>query len=176
MQYEGNPYDLNDPNDYDDNEGEYQEYEVESVSESVVSSTHRKKRRLFDDAKKADKGYGCVKRDIKGKKVLVEYYSTGFRPGTVIRNAVTGIYDTSSRVGRTDEYLYFKVCNSTGEGRREGSDDSDPQHLYYDSPQQYERHFGCELSVDVKSKWAERLQYIQAERLQEEPGSNVQVR
>jgi len=154
-----NEMDNNMSNDYE-NRPEYfapYDYEGESVpSEPSVSYKKNDRRSYRTAVKSTDKAFNTVKRLIQGEMVPISYYRTGFTPGAVIRDAITGIYDSSCRVGKTDEYLYFKVCMATGEGSRGKYNDAEPHHLYYDSPESYERHFATTLSSDVKVAWAER--------------------
>lgn len=83
------------------------------------------------------------------KRLTIENYGTG-TTGSLIRNAVTGKkYDI--RVGSADEDILYKVNDVTARnGRRE------PLFLYYDSPEQFERHRFTRVSPDVKQKWLQR--------------------
>lgn len=76
------------------------------------------------------------------KKVLIEYYASG-QTGNYIRNAQTGIY-TKDMVGSKSEDLYFKITMGNS------------IHLFYDSPEQYERHQYTKLSSEIKEKWAKK--------------------
>jgi hypothetical protein len=85
--------------------------------------------------------------------VTIENFGTGLH-GSRIRNAVTGAY-YDSIVGTADEDLFFKVVDSTGhKGRKE------PLMLYYDSPEQYERHHYTSVSHNVKQNWIKRVSGI----------------
>ncbi len=85
--------------------------------------------------------------------VTIENFGTGLH-GSRIRNAVTGAY-YDSIVGTADEDLFFKVVDSTGhKGRKE------PLMLYYDSPEQYERHHYTSVSHNVKQNWVKRVSGI----------------
>lgn len=89
----------------------------------------------------------------KHTRVPIEVFTTRTTPGARIRNAETGMYETSAYVGKLDEELFFKVIMATGEL----GDDSN--HLFYDSPEQYERHCLTEVDAHVKEQWQERMQY-----------------
>ena len=80
------------------------------------------------------------------KHITVENYGSGSHR-TLIRNAVTGArYDIL--VGSIDEDILFKVIDASGRnGRRE------PLMLYYDSPEQYEKHHLTIVSTEVKQIW-----------------------
>lgn len=83
------------------------------------------------------------------KRILVENYGSG-PAGSFIRNAATGLrYDI--RVGTIDEGILFKVTNSSGFNKRK-----EPLILYYDSPEEYEKHYFTHVSDDVKEKWLEK--------------------
>jgi len=66
--------------------------------------------------------------------------------GTTIRNAVTGEKYYGHRVGSSDEDLYFKTKNCTGEFGPE------PVTLFYESVEQYERHMGNKVDKEIKQK------------------------
>jgi hypothetical protein len=76
-------------------------------------------------------------------------YTTRTSPDAKIRHAMYGTF-FSDRVGSMEEYKYFKVALATGEL------DCNTNHLYYDSPEEYEQHFGCTLSSSSKHAWKER--------------------
>ena len=127
-----------------------------SNNDNFVSFAKRDKDSL-NELKKMDKGYCKIKRFVYKpssdntlikKQVSIELYISG-DVGSYIRNAVSGQrYDY--RVGSKSEDLLFKVGIATGElGYSSGS-------LFYDSPEQYERHFFTLLENDRKEKWYEK--------------------
>ena len=75
------------------------------------------------------------------KQITIEYYSCG-PSGSNIRNAQTGVY-TQDIVGSKNEDLYFKVTVADGSLLT----------LFYDSPEQYERHQREKLSQETKDLW-----------------------
>ena len=79
--------------------------------------------------------------DLIKKHVVIEYYSSG-PTGSNIRNAQTGVY-TKDIVGSKCEDLYFKVTIADGNLLT----------LFYDSPEQYERHQHEKLSQETKEQW-----------------------
>jgi hypothetical protein len=136
------PFQPRDPDDYSD---------VSSLS------TNRKKQLKYkDELKNIDRGYHKLKRNLNNKRVYIEIYTTSNSPGTMIRDAVTGARYSEFRVGTLNEHLFFKVTVSTGElGTNKGT-------LYYDSPEQFERHFkGSSLvSQQTKEKWTNKCAEI----------------
>ena len=90
------------------------------------------------------------KKSVHDVKSAVRFFTTRYTPGSLIRNAVTGSVEPV-RVGSADERTYFKVGLSTGEL----GNDAYGRHLYYDSPDQYERHFGVRLAADITANWHE---------------------
>jgi hypothetical protein len=120
-----------------------------SVSVSMTSEA-KKRKKMVEDAKKLDKGFHKVKRREGRHQFNVEFYSTSYCPGFRIRNAITGMYEEGVTVGTRDEHLFFVVILATGETGQT------PPHLYYDTPEQYERHFNCTVSDDTKERWRER--------------------
>ena len=54
------------------------------------------------------------------------------------------------RLGQSQQDLFFKVADAThftGHG---------PHTLFYDNPEEYERHFMTSLSSNIKQKWYEK--------------------
>ena len=105
----------------------------------------------MNDAKKADKGFHKVKYIINKNLVKLEFYHTNYNPGTLIRNAISGVKHKEYHVGSRDEDLFFKVTNSVG-----SKESSEPLTLFYDSPEQWERHFKCDCSKEIKEKWQKK--------------------
>lgn len=85
------------------------------------------------------------------KNVRVEFFPTSMAPNSAIKNAVSGAYQgTGNRLFRTgtkDEDLFFTVVIATGELGQT------PPTLFYDNPEQYERHFFTKLSQETKEDW-----------------------
>mgnify|MGYP006266706775 CR=1 FL=1 len=136
----------------------YHAYDDEWDDYSVpVSESHNPKnaaRRYYSNRNKKSKfeligqdHYRTMIHEKHKKPVPVDFYMTKYYPGIIIRDAVTGNYE-KARVGKCDEDLYFKVKLSIG-------NDTDG-HLYYSSPEDYERHWHTDLSTDIKQKWLEK--------------------
>ena len=92
---------------------------------------------LVDD--KPSKENGVQKFLFQGKYKIF-YYPTKMTPGFSIYNAVTGIKYDDYTVGNDP---YFKVLVLR-------------EHLYYDSPSQYENHFNTKLNRIIKQQWLEK--------------------
>ena len=114
--------------------------------DSRTSSIRKKQNKAVDEAKKADKGYHCVKCIVNHRMNKVEVYDSGTIIGNKIRDPIYG-NRLPVKVGSKDEYIFFKV-------RMTGLNPISPVTLYYDSPEHYERHFKTTLSVNTKQKWA----------------------
>jgi hypothetical protein len=88
------------------------------------------------------------------KNTRVEFFPTTPIPNAVIKNAITGAYQGSGvhffRVGTFDEDLFFSVILATGELGQ------NPPTLFYDNPEQYERHFFTKVSQQIKDRWTEK--------------------
>lgn len=101
----------------------------------------------------------CHTIKLKNKKNIVIFSSGSI--GSKIRNAVTGEY-TKNLVGSSMEDLYFSISYPIGTERKK---------LFFDSPNQYEKHFACNLDNDVsngaelKKKWVERVRAIQVKQI-----------
>lgn len=130
-----------------------------------VNPNSRKINRVFEETEDARRHI------IKGKnKKNVVVFSSG-STGSKIRNAMSGAY-TNDVVGSAMEDVYYRVSYSVGaEGKK----------LFYDSPEQYEKHFGCDLDKDVsngsdlKKQWAQRARSAEVRRISKSTG-NVLVR
>jgi hypothetical protein len=111
--------------------------------------TNAKVKKIMSDIYHGKKGLHLIKRQSKdGKWHNVEAFSSGCQ-GTIIRNAISGSY-YGDRVGSKQEDLYYKVSISTGDFGR------DTIALFYDSPEQYERHMYATVDLDSKQKWLEK--------------------
>ena len=83
---------------------------------------------------------------VNGAKRPVNVFSCG-DTGSPIRNAVSGhYYGPKHIVGSTMEDLYFRVSCQLGSGHKK---------LYFDSPEQYERHLGSRVSDLDGPSWGE---------------------
>jgi len=122
------------PNNMDDDELSFQPYQ---------SSI----RKLMAEASDNDPNMFRVK---KGGKFIACFSSNSYI-GHSIRNAVTGVLERGDCVGSWREDYYFKVNLATGEAGKRSSI------LFYDSPEQYEKHMMCEVSQQIKEKWREKF-------------------
>lgn len=99
------------------------------------------------------RGYHTIRRMINRKLQKISFYETTNTPNYHIRNAISG-HTTSYRVGTYDEDLFFSVLLCTGETGQNAP------LLFYDTPEQYEQHFGISLPEDAKEQW--RVKYYLA--------------
>jgi hypothetical protein len=110
---------------------------------------------ILNDIKSLDKGYHKVKRNLNKicidgkyhKNIFIEFYVSG-DTGNKIRNAITG-YRSCYKVGSVDEHIFFKVKMVNGECRKGTGYGS----LFYDSPEQFEKHQFSILKQEVKDEW-----------------------
>ena len=111
----------------------------------------------FGTTYKNDKGYFKIKRG-KGKDKLTGF-STLYYPGSTIRNASTGFYENDYmgvpvyRVGCQDEDLFFK------DSFQDNGISEEPRCLFYDNPDQCERHLKTTISNDVKERWTNKYNF-----------------
>ena len=111
------------------------------------------------------------KKSAHDRAVSVKFFTTRHTPGSWIRNAITGDME-HVRVGSIEEHQYFKIGLSTGEL----GTDAYGKHLYYDSPEQYERHFGYSLSPELVVKWyakAHHYEQIQAQAFAQSQSNTI---
>jgi len=132
---------------------------IKTVEQKVGRMT--RKGWKYDELKMLDSGYHRIVRAHDGIKTKTEVYSTSFIPGTMIRDAITGHKHYNYFVGSLNEELFFKVKDTSGfVGNGSFC-------LYYDSPEQYERHMKSTVSVNTKKAWTDRFVLAQA-RLESE--------
>ena len=121
------------------------EYGFEESSIASTDVARQRKRDMLDRYKQVDLGYRQISTGNRRKKL--EYYATSYIPGASIRNAITGARYEGVRVGDMSEDLYFKVAYA--------ADDStgDISTMFYDDPEQFERHMSTKLSDNNKQAW-----------------------
>ena len=115
-----------------------------------TTSNQKKQRKMMEDLKKLDKGYNKITPIVDGKKKSIDVYSTNSTPGSQIRGAIGGSYYQGFRAGSRDEDIFFKVMLATGEC-------SDSSILFFDNPEQYERHLCAVVSQEDKEKWYKKF-------------------
>jgi hypothetical protein len=128
---------------------EYESDEESQYSESTLS-THsgKKKVALFNVDKDRFK--------IKTNTYKVNGYDVVNSPGVKIRNAVTGYYEYTSsndktcRVGSLHEHCFFTMKLSINGYNRDG------RLLFYDNPEQCERHLRIKIDKNIKKKWKDK--------------------
>ena len=129
-----------------------QKNEYDNVNLGVIKKTIKK----LEDIDNARRNYYTITRPfnnmLNGKfcrTVNISYFGSGVS-GSKIRNAVDGMY-TDFVVGRKkDESNFFKVTMSCGIHA------NGPVTLYYNSPEEYEKHQFVELDKATKERWVSR--------------------
>jgi len=122
------------------------------TDDSTVYSSPQAKRRALAEYMKLDPGYRCIGK----KKDKLEYFSTAITTGTPIRGATTGIREYHHRVGnQVSESQFFKV-RYVGNGILA---ENGPDTLFYDTPEHFERHMGCNVHTNVKKSWRKNYQW-----------------
>ena len=111
-----------------------------------------------------DPGFHQVKRSKKLRgHHIIEYYETPRTNDSRIRNAITGSLYRDDHpkckylVGSAQEDILFKAYISTGEPEIYSRDNKKTSViLFYDSPEQFEKHQKMTLSPSLKEKWQEK--------------------
>ena len=118
---------------------------------STMNSEIIEERRILKAYKKADSGYYSFKIMKGNDLVKIEVYS--ILNNDQIRHAITGLKTPySSRSNYAN--LFFSVVDSSCSAPRK--DNINRRKLYYNNPEEYERHFHTTVSKDIKEKWAEK--------------------
>jgi hypothetical protein len=139
-------------NDYND------EYEVVGISDdfsdnitfTTLNSKQKKSKKDSDAINNSDKGYHKIKIPYGHKSIEIEAYSTQTTPGKPIRDAITGYRYIKHLVGSINENLYFKIILATGQLGNEG------RLLFYNNPEECERHMKIVISKETKQKWTDK--------------------
>jgi hypothetical protein len=113
----------------------------EDDSKVIVSKFNTQKK------KQADVGYFKQKVVVEGEIKKVESFASMLNCNAKIRHAISG-HRTFDRVGSTNDSLYFSVTDTTGPG-------NEPRRLYYNTPEEYERHYHNTITVptEIKEAW-----------------------
>ena len=105
--------------------------------------------------------------------VVKRTYYTSNKPGTFIRNAITGReYDW--KVGTRNSLRLFKIVDTIGHHDKNGCQmiqsnkkrgvpliyNSEPNHLYYDTPEEFMRHRNCRIHKDLILQWNEKRNHL----------------
>ena len=120
---------------------------------SVQRPVPRKGRnnQAYENLKMSDSDYHKIIRREGDVKIKTEVYSTAITPGTLIRDAITGHKQANFHVGTWKEDLFFKVHETSG------YIGNGAYILFYDSPEQYERHMKANISSSIKRKWTDKF-------------------
>jgi len=114
-------------------------------AESITNSIRKNQKKMVEESKRADKDYYSYYIRQNNSRMRIEMFSTSANIGSKIRDPMSGVR-TNYRVGSTDEYTFFKV-------RMTNFANKDIVTLFYDSPEQYEKHHKCVLSQSTKEQW-----------------------
>lgn len=135
-------------------------YDVSDISieeSSSIDTELRDRHKLVELHKRMDKDYYSFKMKIVNedgiKMEKVELYSSPLLSNGYIRNAVSGIR-MEHKVGSKYEDLYFSLMD-VDKGYHTPLNDL-PRKLFYNNPEQCERHLHMTLPNSVKEKWLEK--------------------
>ena len=126
----------------------------ESLNDQHLQQRRNKRSRysdMYDNIKSMDPDYHKITRREGDVKIKTEVYSTSITPGTFIRDAITGYKQDNCRVGSWKEDLFFKVHETSGYIGKQA------YILFYDSPEQFERHMKINVSTNTKRIWTDKF-------------------
>ena len=123
-------------------------YDVCEEEDASSLQSRRRSNKKREELMQMDKGFAILNPK---SKTPIAYFHTDTNPGSTIRNAVTGIYESGHKFGSPDEDLFFKVVQSCCCAHF-----SEHHIMFYDTPEQYEKHFRVTVSSDTKQKWSEK--------------------
>lgn len=146
---------FDDSSEYDQDDGS--EYDGQYINERGDRHSEESSGYYFatkTDGTSANKKYVKRKNPETKKITRIEFFPTSSTPNMIIKNAMTGTFQGIDgrffRVGTADEDLFFSVILATGELGQ------NPSTMFYDNPEQYERHFFTKLPQQIKEKWNEK--------------------
>lgn len=140
-----------------DDASEFSEYDGYYVNErgdrhSDESSSYHMSEKA--DPKSINKKYVRRYNPALKKNVRVEFFPTNRTSNSFIKHAMSGTVQSADgrvfRSGTKDEDLFFSVILATGEIV------GDAPLLFYDNPEQYERHFFINVPQTIKTRWMEK--------------------
>jgi hypothetical protein len=148
---------FDDSSEYDPDQDAGSEYDGQYVNERGDRHSEESSGYYFaakTDPNSSNKKYVKRTNPETKKSTRVEFYPTSSTPNMIIKNAMTGTFQGLDgrffKVGTADEDLFFSVILATGELGQNAST------LFYDNPEQYERHFFTKLPQQIKEKWTEK--------------------
>jgi len=140
-----------DANDY------FDASDVSIEETSSIDTEIRDRRKMNELYKRMDKDYYSFKRNVVSEDGIrsekVQVYSSPLLTNGFIRNAVTGIR-MEHRVGSKYDDLYFRAMDV--DPKNHTPLNSDPRKLFYDNPEQCERHLQVTIPKNVKETWLEK--------------------
>lgn len=164
MNYEDDIYHPNIDDEFynENNDEDVSSYlSLQTNFHSNKPSKMSKQSQLYQAYKNLDKGYHQIKREVNGKNVSIDLYTTPHTPGTKIRHALTGNRYRNMLVGSYSENYFFKVKSVDGElGKDSGN-------LYFDSPEECEKYLFINISDDTKKRWKEKYDAFCRENIEE---------
>jgi hypothetical protein len=134
------------------------------------SKMTKKMKREMAELNKEDKYFFQLKRKPNSYTTkTINVFGSG-DVGTSIRDAITGVRNFGHKVGSASEDLYFKTRICTGEfGNREAPT------LFFESPEQYERHMMLSLDAETKKQWHRKSQAARRQLGDDDEPRNMKV-
>jgi hypothetical protein len=129
-----------------DLETDYGINEEESIYQAYDRFSESSRKRI-SDISSLESGFHRTKENRKGGIVKIDFYETKQRQGATLRSAISGAYYQDCKYGSLDEDLFFKVRNVSAKESRV---------LFYENPEQFERHFKTTLPNKAKEIWKEK--------------------
>jgi len=121
-----------------------------------------------------DSTHGIDTVNVPIRNVITKrtYYTSNIS-GSFIRNAITG-REYQWKVGTSDSHRLFKVVDTIGHHDKNGCRiihpnkkrgvptiyNSEPNHLYYDTPEEFMRHRNCRINKDLNLQWNENRNHL----------------
>jgi hypothetical protein len=141
----------------EDTEDYFNASEISIDETSTIDTETKNHLKIKEVYKRMDKDYYSYKIKVDNENIKIELYSSPSLSKGFIRNAITGIR-SQYKVGSKYEDLFFKVKDIARKNQTVLNDL--PRKLFYDSPEECERHLHIIIPKEVKENWMKNKKLI----------------
>jgi hypothetical protein len=137
----------------EDTEDYFNASEISIDETSTIDTETKHHLKMKEVYKRMDKDYYSYKIRVNNENIKIELYSSSSLSKSFIRNAITGIR-SQYKVGSKYEDLFFKIKDVARKNQTVLNDL--PRKLFYDSPEECERHLHIIIPTELKENWMKK--------------------
>jgi hypothetical protein len=137
----------------EDTEDYFNASEISIDETSTIDTETKHHLKMKEVYKRMDKDYYSYKIRVNNENIKIELYSSSSLSKSFIRNAITGIR-SQYKVGSKYEDLFFKIKDVARKNQTVLNDL--PRKLFYDSPEECERHLHITIPTELKENWMKK--------------------